>query len=142
MITRFKKSIKLKLILIIILAIVTISIIGSSISCQSSAAVPTTTGSGLPTATSPGEQSTSPPQVEVTIEDYTFTPTKLNITVGTTVIWYNNDPVIHTVTARDGSFDSGSLSMDETFSHTFQEKGSFDYYCIPHPYMTGVVTVE
>lgn len=142
MTTCINRSITLKTVLIIGLSVIILSITGVSISCNSSTSVPTTTGSELPTTPSPGESPTAPPQIEVAIEDFAFTPATLNIPAGTTVIWYNHDAVIHTVTARDNSFDSGSLSEDDTFSHTFETKGSFDYYCIIHPYMTGEVTVE
>ena len=62
---------------------------------------------------------------------------------GTTVIWTNNDSVPHTVTADDGSFDSGSLSTGQTFSHTFDDAGTFTYFCEIHgkPSMNGAVQV-
>ncbi|MFC1932835.1 tyrosine-type recombinase/integrase [Chloroflexota bacterium] len=61
------------------------------------------------------EQPTMPPQIEVAIEGLAFNPATLNVPIGTTVLWYNNDTVTHTVTARDNLFDSGNLAPGDTF---------------------------
>ncbi len=66
----------------------------------------------------------------------------LRIPVGTTVTWTNDDTVMHTVTAADGSFDSGFLDPGDTWSYTFEEPGEFDYSCLPHPWMKARVVVE
>ncbi|OGO32966.1 MAG: plastocyanin [Chloroflexi bacterium RBG_16_56_11] len=71
-----------------------------------------------------------------------FRPATLTVTAGTMVTWRNNDGVTHTVTADDGSFDSGSLSGGDNFSHTFAVKGTFTYHCGFHPTMTGKVIVQ
>lgn len=138
----FNESVALRTILVISLFLIVVFITGSGISCQSQASAPPAPSPGLPEEPTPGEPPATSPQIEVAIEGFAFKPATLNIPAGTTVIWYNNDSVIHTVTARDNSFDSGSLSGSDTFSYTFEDKGSFEYYCIPHPYMTGKVTVE
>lgn len=65
----------------------------------------------------------------------------LEIPVGTTVTWTNQDPIIHTVTAVDGSFDSGFMREGETWSYTFEETGEFEYLCTPHPWMRAKVIV-
>jgi plastocyanin len=61
--------------------------------------------------------------------------------VGDTVVWTNKMNMSHTVTADDGSFDSGVLGRDQPFSHTFDTVGSVDYHCEIHPNMIGKVTV-
>ncbi len=66
----------------------------------------------------------------------------LEVNVGTTVTWTNEDTVIHTVTAEDGSFDSGFLREGDTWSYTFQEPGEFEYLCTPHPWMRAKVIVQ
>lgn len=80
-----------------------------------------------------------------------FTPATLTVPVGTTVTWRNDDIVFHTVTSGtstgsagspDGRFDSAEIQPGQTWEHTFDEAGSFDYYCIPHPWMIGRVEVE
>jgi plastocyanin len=50
--------------------------------------------------------------------------------------------VTHTVTADDGSFDSGNLSPDKTFSHTFDQAGTFKYHCSLHASMIVTVVVS
>jgi plastocyanin len=49
---------------------------------------------------------------------------------------------MHTVTAADGSFDSGYLDQGDTWTHTFETPGSFEYSCLPHPWMRAKVIVE
>ncbi|MEE9533223.1 MAG: multicopper oxidase domain-containing protein [Acidimicrobiia bacterium] len=66
----------------------------------------------------------------------------LRVKVGTTVNWTNNDGIVHTVTAVDGSFDSGFLGEAESWSHIFDTVGEFEYFCIPHPWMRAMVIVE
>lgn len=80
-------------------------------------------------------------EVAVSIADFAFDPPSLEVTVGTTVTWTNNDTVPHTVTAGDGTFDSGVIDPGGTFSFTFAEKGSFAYSCTIHPRMTAAIDV-
>ena len=101
--------------------------------------VPLVTGFGIScTSQAPPSSETA----DVNIEDLAFNPAEINVPVGSTVTWFNKDSVIHTVTAREGTFDSGNLSRNETFSHTFEERGTFEYYCTIHPYIEGRVVVE
>ncbi len=66
----------------------------------------------------------------------------LTIEMGTTVTWTNDDPgIMHTVTAEDGSFDSGFMESGASFSYTFNEPGDFAYYCLPHPWMRARIVV-
>ncbi|HPJ29870.1 MAG TPA: PQQ-dependent sugar dehydrogenase [Methanothrix sp.] len=80
-------------------------------------------------------------QTTVDIESYSFQPASINVTVGTTVTWINHDPTTHTVTADDGSFDSGGMANDGVFEHTFSMPGTYSYHCKPHPFMKGEVVV-
>ncbi len=75
--------------------------------------------------------------------DDTFDPAGLEVSVGTTVTWTNDDEEDpHTVTADDGAFDSGNLDPGEDFSHTFDEAGDFPYFCEIHdPEMVGSIIV-
>ena len=66
----------------------------------------------------------------------------LTIPVGTTVTWTNEDSILHTVTAVDGSFDSGFYGEGESWSYTFDEAGEYEYLCTPHPWMRAKVIVE
>jgi plastocyanin len=58
-----------------------------------------------------------------------------------TIVGCDNDDEMHTVTASDGSFDSGDLDPDETFTHSFSEGGTFAYICKHHSGMTGTIIV-
>ncbi len=81
------------------------------------------------------------------VDDTCYLPGSLVVPVGTTVTWSNEDTAAHTVTSgtlTDGSsglFDTGLFAPGATFEHTFDAAGTYDYYCIVHPWMTGVVTV-
>jgi plastocyanin len=77
----------------------------------------------------------------VSIEDFYFEPSDAAIQPGDTVTWTNEGNHPHTVTADDGSFDSGTLQPGESYSHTFQNPGMVAYYCSIHPFMTGSVSV-
>ena len=83
----------------------------------------------------------APQEVQVAIQDFAFSPQVLEIPVGTTVTWTNNDTSQHTATANDGSFDSGILAQGGTFSFTFDTPGTYDYICSLHPNMTGQIVV-
>jgi len=78
----------------------------------------------------------------VSIEGMKFTPDKLDIDVGDTVEWTNNDVHDHTVTAKDGSFKSDNIGNGQTFSHTFKKAGKFAYSCSLHPRMKGQINVS
>ena len=84
-------------------------------------------------------ESTAPDRVE--IGDFAFAPVQIEVQAGTKVSWGNADPTAHTVTARDGSFDSGTLDPGSEFSNTFEHGGTFRYFCQIHPTMQGAVRV-
>lgn len=91
-----------------------------------------------------GEPAGSPAAAggSVTIKDLSFQPNALTVPVGSTVTWTNNDSTQHTVSADDGSFDSGILQQGATFSQTFATAGTFAYHCNIHDTMTGTITVQ
>ena len=78
----------------------------------------------------------------VTISDFTFSPATVTITAGDTITWTNTDPVVHTATSSSGAFDSGDIAQGESFSVTFTTPGTYDYFCTPHPTMTGQIVVK
>lgn len=77
----------------------------------------------------------------VTIEGFAFQPPIAEVTVGTEVGWANADPTEHTVTARDGAFDSEPFAQGAIFAFTFDAAGEYAYYCKIHPAMEGTVRV-
>ena len=78
----------------------------------------------------------------VSIKNFAFSNTSLSVTAGTTVTWTNNDATAHTVTADDGSFDSGNIAPGNSFTHTFSSMGTVHYHCSIHPMMKGAVIVK
>lgn len=76
-----------------------------------------------------------------------YDPQALQISVGTTVIWINEDSAMHTITSGNsqegpnGVFDSDLIAGGESFEFTFASPGKEDYYCIVHPWMVGSVEV-
>jgi plastocyanin len=78
----------------------------------------------------------------VKIDNFTFDPPRLTVKAGTTVTWYNEDDIPHTVAASGKQFRSKALDTDGKFSFTFTTSGSYEYFCSLHPHMTGVIVVE
>ena len=78
----------------------------------------------------------------VSIVNMSFSPASLTVTAGTTVVWTNNDMITHTVTADDGSFDSGNITMGAKYSRLFSTAGTYAYHCTIHPDMKGTIVVK
>lgn len=84
---------------------------------------------------------------EIFIQGMAFSPASKTITVGTTIKWTNQDGVTHTVTSGtpgspSGLFDSGNIAPNGTSSYTFNQAGTFYYYCKIHSSMTGTIIVQ
>ncbi len=168
--TYFSNATKYQNLLNIILSLALVFAVVFTVSCQSQApAAAPPTGGGTPLAPTTGEpEPATTLQIEVFIEGLAFNPAILpppppapgslppnalapapapapNLPVGTVVLWFNNDSVTHTVTARDNLFDSGNLSPGEpgdTFRYTFEQSGTYEYYCKIHPSMVGEIIIE
>jgi plastocyanin len=81
-------------------------------------------------------------QKKVSIQDNKYDPHNVQINVGDTVLWTNVGNHTHTVTADNGSFESGDLAHNQQFSKTFGSVGATTYYCRKHGHaMNGIVTV-
>ncbi|HYZ94174.1 MAG TPA: cupredoxin family copper-binding protein [Nitrososphaeraceae archaeon] len=70
-----------------------------------------------------------------------FNPSPVEVKVGETVTWINDDSGRHTVTSNDGVFDSGVVGKEQSSSFTFDKAGEYPYFCEPHPNMVGTVVV-
>src|SRR5215472_10464088 len=68
----------------------------------------------------------------VNMQSLAFSPKEVHVTAGQTVLWTNSDPLQHTVTADDGSFDSGLIDPGGMFTMEFDTPGTYQYYCQPH----------
>ena len=86
------------------------------------------------------------------LTDTAYSPNPIQVSVGTTVTWTNNDSQPHTVTSGsngqpDNKFNSSPnftplLNPGQTFSFTFTQAGEYPYYCMLHPNMVGTVSVS
>jgi plastocyanin len=70
-----------------------------------------------------------------------YDPSLLTIAAGQVVTWTNTGAQGHTVTADDGSFDSGNIAAGASASLEFDTPGTYTYYCTPHPWMKATITV-
>jgi predicted secreted protein with PEFG-CTERM motif len=99
------------------------------------------------TATVTNAPGSSVPGCEQTA-DGCFIPSTVTIDIGGEVTWENNDTAAHTITSGtpvegpDGIFDSSLVITGSSFSHVFAEAGSYDYFCMVHPWMQGMVMVS
>ena len=81
--------------------------------------------------------------------DKPYMPGSITIKTGDKVGWINTDQEVHTVTSgfenstdKGKQFDSGLLNTNQTFEHTFDKAGTYNYFCTVHPAMAGVVNVK
>jgi plastocyanin len=77
----------------------------------------------------------------VNIGDNFFDPPQSAVEPGSTITWTNNGDEPHTVTADDGSFDSGMLNPGDSYTVAFDGQGTVTYHCAIHPEMRGSVTI-
>ncbi|GMQ93449.1 MAG: hypothetical protein BMS9Abin12_0926 [Acidimicrobiia bacterium] len=102
--------------------------------CSTSATVDTT----ATTTGAPGGDA-----AEVSIENFTFGPSTITISIGDTITWINDESgIAHTTTSDDGIWDSDLLNPSDSFEQTFTEAGTFTYFCSIHPSMTATVIVS
>jgi plastocyanin len=81
------------------------------------------------------------PTLSITIAGFRFSGDDTGA-VGETVQVTNSDSVGHTWTATDGAFHSGVIGSGETFNFTFEEPGTYPYFCQIHPEMSGTITID
>ena len=99
-----------------------------------------------PTAEVTNAKGSSVPGCEETNE--CFIPADVTVDVGGEVTWTNDDAAGHTITSGtpddgpDGTFDSGLFIPGNEYTFKFEEAGTYPYFCIVHPWMTGMVTVS
>ena len=81
-------------------------------------------------------------EVKIDIKEFMFGPKDLNVAVGTTVTWVNDDQIPHTVAETHKVFRSGALDTNDSFSWVFNTPGEFEYFCALHPQMIGKIVVS
>lgn len=136
-----------KLLLIVVLT--SIGITASGIMISSSIVTPaysSSSSSGSPSKSLSGTNDVSIIGIK---KDKSFDPNPIEIKVGDSVTWINDDNEIHTVTSGRSEgptigqdFDSGTLASGESFTHKFEKTGTFEYFCSFHESMIGKVVVK
>ena len=129
------------IVLFAVIALLVGACAGESGPDSTAATVPFSTA--VPTSSPPSTVVTDDgtPGSSITISDFSFSGAA-NVPVGTTVTATNQDGVTHTWTSDDDLWDSGSLRNDESFEFTFDQPGTYTYFCKIHNTMTGSITVE
>ena len=81
--------------------------------------------------------------VVVKVEGLVYKPSQVEVPVGATVRWVNEDPADHTVTSEEegGPLQSRVFGEEGSFEYTFKRSGEFRYFCKVHPFMKGIVLV-
>ncbi len=104
---------------------------------------------GKPAAPAPAPAASAEPPpaaagsaVEIHVANLAFGQRALRVRAGTRVRWINDDQVQHSVTADDGSFESGLIEPGRSFERVFDRPGDYGYHCTPHPFMTARVLVS
>jgi plastocyanin len=94
-------------------------------------------------AAAPAEMAATAPNT-VIIDNFAFGPATVTVAAGTKVTWTNRDDEPHTVVSADDPrvFKSGALDTGDAFSFTFDQPGTYRYFCSIHPHMTGTVVVQ
>ncbi|MDQ6886396.1 MAG: cupredoxin family copper-binding protein [Gemmatimonadota bacterium] len=91
---------------------------------------------------------TAPPRpvrrapARVAMRQLAFRPARIEIERGAAVVWKNDDQLQHTVTATDGSWDSGLIEPGASWRRVFERAGTYAFHCTPHPFMKGVIVVR
>jgi plastocyanin len=132
---------QIRLVLVAV-ALVGTAACGSTNSSNTTASPSTTTPST--TTTSSGQTTTvTIPVGAQGLTTTAYAPNPVNIRVGDSVNWVNNDSIAHTSTANNGTtFNSGTIAPGGSFRTTFSTAGSFAYHCAFHPGMIGTVNVQ
>jgi plastocyanin len=98
-------------------------------------------GTALAAAQEPGSQAPGGSDSHLIVaERQAFDPAYVTVPAGTTITWVNRDRELHTVTSDVGLFN-GELGPRGRFAFTFSEPGVYFFYCQPHDWMIGEVTV-
>jgi plastocyanin len=84
----------------------------------------------------------TPAATRIVVKDFMFMPTPLTVKAGATVTWINADNEPHTVVSDTGTFRSGGMDTNESFSYTFEKPGTYRFTCSIHPSMVGTVVVQ
>ena len=113
-----------------------IALVGAACGGASQAPAASQPSTSQPAASQPAAGGTA-----VSIVNFAFNPGTLTVKAGDTVTWTNTSGTPHTVTADDGSFDSGTVTASAPFEHVFSAAGTFAYHCSIHSSMKATIIV-
>jgi len=122
------------IVLILVGAIVASGCTSATNTTPNPAPAPVNTTTPTPASVNQNQQTYT-----INIQNNTFNPSALQISVGDTVKWVNMDSVQHEPKGR--VFDSGPLGQNGTFEYTFNSAGNYVYQCAIHPSMLGTIKV-
>jgi len=78
----------------------------------------------------------------IQIQKFAFAPKEITVKPGTKVVWINHDETPHAISASDKAYVSKAMDTDDRYEHVFASEGDFSYFCVLHPFMTGIVHVH
>ena len=82
-------------------------------------------------------------EIQITIDNFTFSPKELKVKAGTTVTWTNHDDIAHGIASSNNAFaKSKVIDTDDSYSFKFTAPGTYQYFCYIHPHMVGSIIVE
>ena len=115
--------------------------VGSIVVSGSDGAVPPPPPPAAPSPTSPAGSPSTSGSGDIEMVDNGYRPATITVAKGSTLSWSNAGALPHTVTDREGGFDSGIVMPGDSYRRTFASAGSFEYFCTIHPEMVGTVIV-
>lgn len=131
--------------ILVLTALLAITLAGCGGDTDDSGEGDDTATTSAPSGTTGAEESTDATAAaggtSVTIANFAFAPASLDVAAGSEVTVTNNDDATHTLTADDGSFDSGALEKGQSGSITLSAPGEFGYHCNIHGSMKGTIRV-
>lgn len=127
----------------VILGILAFVFMGNNSLKGNSPSVPSQTPSSISTPSQISSPNSASKIENIVINNFAFSPSSFTIKKGDTIIWTNMDSASHTVVSDSGNeISSGSISKGKTYSHTFDNIGTFSYHCSIHPSMKGTIVVQ
>jgi plastocyanin len=79
----------------------------------------------------------------INIKNFAYDPPAIDVPVGGSVTWTNDDNAPHTATATNGTIpDSGAIPFGTSFTQVFDTPGTYDYFCVYHPNMKASIVVK
>jgi plastocyanin len=120
------------------------TIIGLGLTACSSSGKSTASNSTAADAaatTTPASPAPAARSTTIAIQGFMFKPSPAGAKVGDTITVTNGDGTNHSLTADDGSFDTGKFSGGSK-TITLTKAGTFTYHCQVHNYMTGTIQVS